>query len=226
MSTFSSNELKSAIVIGRRFLLAHATATTVVLTVAADGRVARAADTGNPTLPIQQLHTALLTVMKAGRATPFTQRYALLDPAVMQAFDLDAVLRAAVGLAWNSTPPDQQAALANTFRRYTVSNYVANFDSYDGQAFRILPEARTLSNGEIVIRTEIVRPGKPAVEIDYVMRQSTEGWKAVDVLSDGTISQVAVQRSDFRGLISSGGAPALRAGLNRKVAALSSGALA
>lgn len=226
MTTFSSNEPKSALLIGRRFLLAHAAATTVVLAAAADGRVARAAETSDPTFPIQQLNTALLAVMKAGRATPFTQRYALLDPAVTRAFDLDAVLRAAIGLAWNSTPPDQQAALASTFRRYTVSNYVANFDSYDGQNFRLLPETRTLPNGEIVIRTEIARTSKPAVEIDYVMRRSTVGWKAVDVLSDGTISQVAVQRSDFRGLISSGGASALRAGLDRKVAALSSGALA
>ena len=46
------------------------------------------------------------------------------------------------------------------------------------------------------------------------------------VLSDGSISQVAVQRSDFRGLIASGGAPALQAGLERKVANLSNGALA
>jgi phospholipid transport system substrate-binding protein len=226
MTTFSSNEPKSAIIVGRRFLLAHAAATTVVLAVSTGGRVAQAADTGDPTFPIQQLHAALLAVMKAGQGTSFTQRYALLDPVVVRAFDLGAVLRAAVGLAWNNTPPDQQAALASTFRRYTVSNYVANFDRYDGQNFRILPETRTLPNGEIVIRTEIARPGKPAVEIDYVMRQSTEGWKAVDVLSGGTISQVAVQRSDFRGLISSGGAPALRAGLDRKVAALSSGALA
>ena len=41
------------------------------------------------------------------------------------------------------------------------------------------------------------------------------------MLTDGTISQVAVQRSDFGGLLASGGAPALRAGLERKVANLS-----
>jgi phospholipid transport system substrate-binding protein len=41
------------------------------------------------------------------------------------------------------------------------------------------------------------------------------------VLTDGSISRVAVQRSDFRGLLNSGGTPALVAGLEHKVANLS-----
>ena len=87
-------------------------------------------------------------------------------------------------------------------------------------------ETRALPNGAVVVRTQIVRPGKSPVELDYVMRQTAAAWKAVDVLSDGTISQVAAQRSDFRGLLASGGVAALRAGLERKVATLSSGAMA
>ena len=164
--------------------------------------------------------------MKVGQSAPFAQRYAMLAPAVEQAFDLNAVLRAAIGLSWDSLPSDQKAALARTFQRYTVSNYAANFDSYNGQVFRVLPEIRTLSNGEVVVRTQLVRRNDSPVEIDYVMRQTALGWKAVDVLSDGSISQVAVQRSDFRGLMASGGALALRVGLERKVASLSNGALA
>ncbi|MGH7191895.1 MAG: hypothetical protein ACREF0_22195 [Acetobacteraceae bacterium] len=47
----------------------------------------------------------------------------------------------------------------------------------------------------------------------------------MDVLLDGTISQVAVQRSDFQSFLTSGGAPALVAALHKKVASLSGGAL-
>jgi phospholipid transport system substrate-binding protein len=49
------------------------------------------------------------------------------------------------------------------------------------------------------------------------------GWQAVDVLTDGSISRVAVQRSDFRGLLMAGGVPALTKGLEHKVALLSGG---
>ena len=58
------------------------------------------------------------------------------------------------------------------------------------------------------------------------MRQTAAGWKAIDVLANGAISRVAVQRSDFRSLLSQGGGPALVGSLQRKVADLSSGALA
>ena len=212
--------------INRRALLSHSAAAVMTMAILAGSSAARAAGPGALTGPIEQLNAALLAAMKVGQSAPFAQRYAMLAPAVEQAFDLNAVLRAAIGLSWDSLPSDQKAALARTFQRYTVSNYAANFDSYNGQIFRVLPEIRTLSNGEVVVRTQLVRRNDSPVEIDYVMRQTALGWKAVDVLSDGSISQVAVQRSDFRGLMASGGAPALRVRLERKVASLSNGALA
>jgi phospholipid transport system substrate-binding protein len=48
----------------------------------------------------------------------------------------------------------------------------------------------------------------------------------VDVLAAGSISRVAVQRSDFRHLLSNGGGDALVASLQRKTSDLSGGALA
>jgi phospholipid transport system substrate-binding protein len=223
---WGSDPSRPVIRINRRAFLSHSAAAVVTMTILAGSFAARATDPGALTAPIEQLNAALLGAMKVGQSTPFAQRYAMLAPAVERAFDLNAVLRAAVGLNWDSLPGDQKAALARTFQRYTVSNYTASFDSYNGQTFRVLPETRTLSNGEVVVRTQLVRRNDSPVEIDYVMRQTALGWKAVDVLSDGSISQVAVQRSDFRGFMASGGASALRAGLERKVASLSNGALA
>ena len=57
------------------------------------------------------------------------------------------------------------------------------------------------------------------------MRRQGSAWKAVDVLADGSISRVAVQRSDFRRLVSRGGAQALIESLNQKTNDLSGGAL-
>ena len=118
---------------------------------------------------------------------------------------------------------DPRAALANAFRRYTISSYAANFDSYSGQKFQVQPDPRRLSSGGVVLRTQIVRASGSPVEIDYVMRQTSAGWKAVDVLADGAISRVAVQRSDFTTLLQRGGVLALEHGLEHKVATLSNG---
>jgi phospholipid transport system substrate-binding protein len=226
MNAFGSGAMTTAIPIERRALLSFSAAALALAATVWTAPAATAGYASGPTAAIEQLDAALLAAMKAGQSTPFRERYAMLAPAVEQAFDLNAVLRAAVGLSWNSLPANQRAGLASTFQRYTISDYTANFNSYDGQSFRVLPQTRTLPDGDVIVRTQIVRRDNSPVEIDYVMRNTSAGWKAVDVLSDGTISQVAVQRSDFSSLLESGGAPALEAGLHRKVSTLSDGALA
>jgi phospholipid transport system substrate-binding protein len=174
--------------------------------------------------PIEQLDNALLAAMKAGESSPFDDRYRVLAPVVERVFDLDAVLAASIGLSWPTLPADQKAALAAAFRRYTVSSYATSFNSYNGQSFQVSPTVRALSNGEVVVNSRLRRADGSSLALDYVMRRGPVGWQAVDVLTDGSISRVAVQRSDFRSLLSSGGTPALVAGLEHKAANLSGGA--
>src|SRR5262250_3386512 len=93
------------------------------------------------TAPIEQLHTGLIEIMKAGKVAPFRQRYDKIAPVIGRTFDLDAIVRQVVGSRWGSLPPDQQAALGDAFRRYTVASYVSSFDDYSGERFEVLPGA-------------------------------------------------------------------------------------
>jgi phospholipid transport system substrate-binding protein len=77
-----------------------------------------------------------------------------------------------------------------------------------------------------VVSSRITPTSGDPTELSYVMRQTPSGWKVVDVLADGSISRVAVQRSDFRSLLTRGGGDALLASLQRKTSDLSGGALA
>ena len=108
-----------------------------------------------------------------------------------------------VGLKWSTISAADQKKLLAVFRAYTISNYVANFNSDSGDKINILPETRTVG-ADRVVETEIVPSSGDSVRIDYVMRQGPSGWQAVDVLEDKSISQVAVQRSDFRSLLAQG----------------------
>jgi len=173
--------------------------------------------------PIEALDQALVGIMKAGRETPFQQRAATLAPVVERAFDLPDILEISVGPGWSALAADQRAALLAAFRRYTIASYVDNFDSYDGQRFVISPTTRTLGDGRQVVNTQLVPQTGPAHTLDYVMRKTDAGWKVVDVLADGSISRVALQRSDFSALFNKGGAPALVARLQEKTEALSRG---
>ena len=182
---------------------------------------ANAADAG-AVAPIQALDQALLAAMRSGRSTPFAQRYQALLLVVERAFDLPTILRASVGLRWGSLSPAEKQQLLDVFRKFTVSSYAANFNDYSGERIEIVPGNRTVGADQVV-ETRIVGSGDPA-RIDYVMHRTPDGWRAVDVLLDGSISQVAVNRSDWRTLLGSG-AGALIASLKRKVADLSGGAI-
>lgn len=71
------------------------------------------------------------------------------------------------------------------------------------------------------MQTRIVPIDGSTTQLDYVMPNGPAGWKVVDVLTDGSISRVAVQRSDFRHLLTSGGVAALMASPQHKIASLS-----
>jgi phospholipid transport system substrate-binding protein len=178
------------------------------------------------TATIVHLNEALLAAMKAGQQTDFSRRFQALAPAVDRAFDLRAVLAVSVGSGWASLAPEQQDKLLDAFRRYTVASYVANFDHYAGQSFTVSPDTRSLGADRVVVQSRITPTGGDATELDYVMQDTPSGWKAVDVLAAGSISRVAVQRSDFRHVLSNGGGDALLASLQRKVSDISGGALA
>ena len=199
--------------LGRRVVIAGLAAIAATRAEAADA---------DATAPIAALDAALIAAMKAGKATPFAQRFAALTPSVERAFDLPAILKASVGLRWaNLSPADQQALLA-AFRRFTVATYVANFDSFSGERIDIAPETRMV--GPDVVVGSRITSGSDTTPIDYVMHKSDDGWRAIDVLLNGSISQVAVNRSDWRSLLVSGAGP-LTDSLKRRTATLSGGAI-
>lgn len=210
-----------AIVPGRRRVLVRGLTCLAAAALALRPSPGRADEAA--TAPIRRLYDALLAAMRAGKSVPFATRYAQLAPTIDAVLDLPAILQTSVGVTWASLPADQHSALLAAFRRYTIDSYLSNFDADTGQKFEVSPATRPLANGEQVVSSRIVPPSGDAHRLDYVMRQTNGAWRVVDVLEDGTISQVAVQRSDFRRLLMQGGGAALIASLQRKASDLEAG---
>jgi phospholipid transport system substrate-binding protein len=174
--------------------------------------------------PIVMLYDALDAAMRAGRAKPFRQRFDTLAPVIDLVFDLGTILKVSVGPRWNALDAGGRGALSDAYRRFTVATYVANFDRYDGERFEVLPMLRVVGKDRVVQSRIVPARGDPT-RLDYVMQNSGAGWRVVDVLLDGTISRVAVQRSDFRLLLARGDVAALIESLQNKTANLAGGPL-
>ena len=186
--------------------------------------VLRAATLDDVGKPIAELNAGLLQAMRGGTKTAFASRFAALAPLVDRAFDLPGILRASVGQHWTGLAEQDRSELQDVFRRFTIASYVASFNTFDGERFELLPEPRAVGTDQVVGTLLVPATGEP-IRLDYVMRQQDGAWRAVDVLADGTISRVAVQRSDFRALLAQGGVRALIGSLQKKLADLSGGSL-
>jgi phospholipid transport system substrate-binding protein len=156
---------------------------------------------------------ALLESMKSGKASA-ESRYTRLLPAVEHAFDLPTMTRFAVGDAWTSYTPAEQAALVRAFGRLTAANLAHNFSGYDGEQFKVNPNVQTRGLDKL-IRSQIVpKTGEPT-DLNYRMRQAGGSWKIIDVFF-GSISQLTAQRSDFAASAVPGGAADLVRKINAK----------
>ncbi len=149
----------------------------------------------------------------------FAAKEAIIAPAIDQAFDLETILKNSVGLRYATIDPAEKQKLLATFRAYTLANYVSNFGT-GSDTFSVSPATRQ-SGSDVIVQTSINPSGGSPTRIDYVMRNTGGSYKAVDVLLDGTMSRVAVNRSDFRAAFAQGGAAGLEQTLQRKTASLS-----
>jgi phospholipid transport system substrate-binding protein len=175
----------------------------------------------NPQDNVRGFYDTLLTTMRYGPTLGQSGRYARLAPVVDRLFDVPAMARMAVGPTWATLSPAQQQQLIDAFRHYIAATYADRFDSYSGQQLQVTGERPY--NGDVIVQTKIVKSDGDITDLDYLMRQNQGSWQISDVYLDGTISQVAIQRSEFHSILRREGVDGLVAAMNRKVDLLGKG---
>lgn len=181
-----------------------------------------AAEAGGPVVVIQRFYDALLSVMKEAKRLSFDQRYQRLAPAVAQTYNLGLMSRLTIGPEWNRLQPAQQQAVTEAFSRYTISLYANRFDDFNGERFEVDPNTTTNANG-VLVQSAFIKADREKIVFNYLMRQTGELWQAIDVYLDGTISQLATQRSEYGSVLQQGGVDALVKQLDERIAGLRKG---
>jgi phospholipid transport system substrate-binding protein len=196
----------------RRQLFGPAAGVLLALLFAAPALSVRAAATDPAAVRIEAFDRALIETMKAGPSLGANGRYAKLAPVVENAFDLPLMTKVAVGPAWATMPPADQAALVKGFTRLSVASYAHNFDSWSGERLEVDPTVETRGPDKLV-QAHLIPAKGATVNLTYRMRDSGGAWKIVDVYY-GAISQLTTRRSDFAAPLAKGGAQALLAHLD------------
>ena len=192
-------------------IVASAAATLIFLRLAFPASVLAA----GPEDSVNTFHETLISTMKDGRTLGESGRYVRIEPVVHRLFDLPLMSRLAIGASWTTLSPVQQQLAITAFGAYIAATYADRFDSYSGQRLEIVGQQP--SSSAIVVKTRIVKSNGEPVNVDYAMRQNDGAWQISDVYLDGTISQLATQRSEFGAILRREGFDGLIATLQRKV---------
>jgi phospholipid transport system substrate-binding protein len=164
---------------------------------------------------VENLHRSLISVMKEADTLGVQGRYRQLHDPISAAFDLNLMIRIAVGSSWNTATQSERSELYAAFTRLSVSTYASRFDGYSGQTFRT-KGMRAAPRGVQLVDVAIESPDDDPVPLTYVLKESSGAWQIVDVLLDTGISELAVRRSEFAAILRQRGTAGLISTLNEK----------
>jgi phospholipid transport system substrate-binding protein len=171
---------------------------------------------------VENLHEALLGVMKESDSLTYDERFAQLEPMLEKCFDLAFMAEKYVGRYWKEATEAEKTKLVEAFSRYTIANYASRFVGYSGQHFETLDEEPALRE-TILVRTRLVDPSDEPVQLNYRLRSQDDDWRIIDIYFNGTVSELAMRRSEYSTLLKRDGVDGLLEALSEKIASLEAG---
>ena len=182
------------------------------------------AETSAPVRVVEQLHESLLEAMMNADELGYQGRFELLEPALQGTFDLNFMASKSVGRAWKRLEETEQTRWQRAFGRLIVANFAGRFEGWTGQAFETLGEESAAHETRMVL-TKIVDPEGDDVDLNYRMQEQDEGWRIIDVYFKGTVSELAMRRSEYSSVLKRDGFEALIAAVDQRIADLSTGSV-
>jgi phospholipid transport system substrate-binding protein len=198
-------------------------AAAVLVALFTIGAISRVAAEEGAAAVAGRFNDALLASMKNADAIGYEGRYKQLRPAVEAAFDLPFMAEKVLGRRWGELSQADRARWQETFTDLLTATYAGRFVGYKGQTFETRGE-EAAARDTVLVLTRLVDPsGGENVDINYRLRRADGGWKIVDVYLKGTVSELALRRSEYSSVLEREGFPALIEAVKAKIGALERG---
>jgi len=174
------------------------------------------AEASTPVTRIESFHAGLLQIMKEAKTLGFQGRIDRLAPLMANTFDLDFMASKTVGRHWRKLSDEDKERWAQTFARFTYANYAGRFTGFTGEEFVTLG-VEDAARGTRNVLTKIVVPDGDDVELNYRVIERSGEWKVIDVYLNGTVSELALRRSEYSSALKREGFPALVDSIENKI---------
>jgi phospholipid transport system substrate-binding protein len=174
------------------------------------------AQADSPVPTIEAFHEGLIGIMKDAKTIGFQGRMDRLAPLLNSIFDLDFMASKTVGGHWRKLSDADKARWTQVFTRITVANYAGRFTGYTGEKFITLGVEES-QRGQQLVLTKIAIPEDEDVQLNYRLRKTDAGWKVIDVYLNGTVSELALRRSEYSTALKREGFDELIASIETKI---------
>ena len=168
------------------------------------------------------LNASLLDVMKNAKTLGYAGRVEKIGPIIDRAFDVPFMAEKVIGRHWDTLNEADRKRWVALFREFLIANYAGRFSDYSGQSFQDLGEEPSAFD-TVLVRTRLLNPPEDNVDLSYRLHKTDTGWRVIDVMLKGTVSELALRRSDYTAVIDRDGFAALETYLREKIAALQAG---
>jgi len=162
---------------------------------------------------IESFHAGLLQIMKEAETLGFQGRIDRLAPLMANTFDLDFMASKTIGRHWKKLSDEDKERWAQTFARFTYANYAGRFTGEEFVTLGVEDAAR----GTLNVLTKIVVPDGDDVQLNYRVIERSGEWKVIDVYLNGTVSELALRRSEYSSALKREGFPALVDSIENKI---------
>ena len=153
---------------------------------------------------VNELHESLI---KISNKTINSDNLELIDDVVKNSYDLEKMGKIIIGVDWKQMDTKSKKEFINVFKRFISVNYFRRFNKINELDF----EHQTVTDIEdkFKLARVILTADNEKFKIDYLLGFKNEKWQIFDVLLDGSISEVATKKSDFKKIIKEEGVSGL-----------------
>ena len=188
------------------------TATTDAVATAEPERAAEA-----PIQVVETFHAGLLDIMKRAEELGLAGRIEEMGPLMGKVFDLDFMASKAIGTHWRRLSDADKARWSEVFKRFTTATYAGRFTGFKGEEFVTLG-LEEAARGTRLVLTKIIVPNEDDVQLNYRLLENDGQWRVIDVYLNGTVSELALRRSEYASALKREGFEELVAAIETKIA--------
>lgn len=144
-----------------------------------------------PSETIDLLHNSLKKIVSSNIDNKKVQNV------ISNTYNIERMLALIIGEVWKKSISKDQMALKKVFEEYIAKNYILRFKNIESLEFGKL-EINQAGKNYRMAKTKLIINSKDIVPLNYLLDQTNNSWKIFDVLIDGSISEIATKKSEFK----------------------------